>query len=59
VTHPTETVMCRSCNGSGEYDWDEIDIFTRCASCDGCGEVEVCAQCLDSGYECDACGVSA
>lgn len=52
---PTDTVMCSACSGTGEYDWDEIDIFTRCATCGGRGEVEVCAQCHGCGDECAAC----
>lgn len=53
----TDTVMCSACSGTGEYDWGEIDIFTRCGTCGGVGEIEVCAQCHDSGDECAACGV--
>ncbi len=55
--YPTDTVMCSSCAGTGEYDWNEIDIYSTCATCGGSGEVEVCAQCHDSGDECGACGV--
>ena len=50
-----DTVMCSSCSGTGEYDWGEM--FTRCGTCDGRGEIDVCAQCHDSGDECAACGV--
>lgn len=56
TTYPLDTVMCSTCAGTGEYDWDEIDIFSTCGTCGGRGEIEVCAQCHDSGEECDACG---
>jgi hypothetical protein len=55
--YPLVTVMCSACCGTGEYDWDEIDIFTSCGTCGGRGEIEVCAQCYDSGDECEVCGV--
>jgi RecJ-like exonuclease len=55
--YPTDTVMCPACSGTGEYDWGEIDVFTKCGTCGGIGEVEVCSQCHDSGDECGACGV--
>ena len=53
--YPTDTVMCSACSGTGEYDWGEIDVFSRCGTCGGRGELEVCAQCHDSGDDCAAC----
>lgn len=53
---PTEIVACPRCDGIGEVE-DDLWVWVRCASCWGQGEIEVCAQCHDSGDECGACGV--
>ena len=48
-------IDCPRCDGIGEVE-DDLWVWTRCYSCLGRGEIEVCAFCLDSGEECDVCG---
>ncbi len=52
---PTEWVDCDRCDGTGEYE-DDLWVLVRCYRCWGRGTIEVCAECLDSGEECYACG---
>ena len=52
-----ETVECPDCEGRGEILWDMPDVWARCSQCWGTGDVEVCAQCYDSGDPCGACGL--
>ncbi len=51
----TEIVDCDRCDGDGEYE-DDCWLVVRCYQCGGRGTIEVCAECCDSGEECDACG---
>lgn len=51
----TEIIDCPRCDGLGEVE-DDLWVWTRCYSCWGRGTIEVCAECGDSGEECDACG---
>ena len=55
IRYPIELVDCPSCHGMGEVE-DDFWVWTRCYSCFGQGQVKVCAYCLDSGDECEACG---
>jgi DnaJ-class molecular chaperone len=53
-SYPTEVVDCPQCHGMGEIE-DDLWVWTRCYSCFGQGEIEVCAYCLESGDDCDVC----
>lgn len=55
AAYPTEFVDCDRCCGDGEYE-DDLWVWTRCYACWGRGTVEVCAECGDTGEECDVCG---